>query len=232
MSGFPPRAARTGQRLEGVTLRGLDADAPLQPRGEAVQIALCVVTLKRAWQLKLSMPNNVLVTYGSRRQVTWYIVDANENNAAESHAIEDLVHNGLRLAAKSGHVRLYRAPMRYWHASVGKNTAMMLPLRTSGPRTVCVTVDNDNLLSPKFLQHLLQVAPTLVPGQMPAQTTPTGEVAWTWTMGVPEYVLARWRNPDVPSTTGRSARVPHVATTTPPPPSPALLSAGLSALLP
>ena len=81
-------------------------------------VAFCVTTYKRSWQLKLSLPWNLLTLYPYRHRAHLFIADLNEEGDSE---LEDFFAANCGLAQKIGLLTIFRGTIPGWDASRCKN---------------------------------------------------------------------------------------------------------------
>jgi len=124
-------------------------------------LALCVSTMRRTWQVKLALAQNVLASWPLRNYCTWYLADLNDHSTSQAD------HDELWLWLQEfcavpmmlGHIRYFRVrgTNEFWHASVGKNTSHGLPAICGAPMgtTSVVNVDCDNIVSREWIRQAL-----------------------------------------------------------------------------
>ena len=105
-----------------------------------VKIAFCTTALRRP-TVAMALTINLALTWKRRQNITWFVVDFNENTDELTHPVIE----ALEPAIRCGHLKLYRSSaLPNWHACIAKNTAHMLP---DASYHVLCNVDGDNLLT-------------------------------------------------------------------------------------
>ncbi len=118
------------------------------------RVAMCVHCKNRLWQLKLTLPINLLHLWPCRAWTTFVLVDFGSTDGSV-----EWVLGHCRPAIDCGFLRVFRArPMQPYHTARTKNTAHITAVRDIGldPHDVLVNCDADNLLGAGFAQHVAQ----------------------------------------------------------------------------
>ncbi|CAK0896301.1 unnamed protein product [Prorocentrum cordatum] len=108
-------------------------------------VGLCITSMNRLWQLRRALPLNLLQCWPHRQWVRIHVVDF-----GSSDGTMDFLLNRCRVAMDCDLLRVYRADLEFWHASVAKNTAHAV-----ADEDILVNCDGDNLLGPGFPQDVV-----------------------------------------------------------------------------
>ena len=99
------------------------------------QVALCVGTYKRTWQLVNVLAGNVLATWPHRAQFTWFVVDFNDD-PWESQAIMHCIRANCAAAWKANHIKLFTCPVGGGTPASARTQRTCCPSRQASlPRT-------------------------------------------------------------------------------------------------
>ena len=80
-----------------------------------VKIAFCTTALRRP-TVAMALTINLALTWKRRQNITWFVVDFNEDKELTNSVIE-----ALEPAIRCGHLNLYRSSgLQYWHACIAK----------------------------------------------------------------------------------------------------------------
>ncbi len=135
-----------------VGLDRLSILGPISPPDPTVRIAFCSTVLRRP-QVETALLINMALTWAYREQISWFVVDF---NAPEERLVSRLGEKLLE-AVDSGHLNFFVSDgMPYWHASVAKNSAHLLP--PCETFDVLVNVDGDNILTVGFVEAAVTLA--------------------------------------------------------------------------
>ena len=141
-----------------VGLERLPVDPMPKIPDRSVQIAFCTTALRRPTVLT-ALKINVALTWRHRANITWYVVDFNTDTA-----VQDTICHVLEEAVAAGHLRVFASSeLPFWHASVAKNTAHMLPDESYD--ALC-NVDGDNVLTTSFCEVALIMAGRIKGGEV------------------------------------------------------------------
>ena len=106
-----------------------------------VSVALCMTTKNRLWQLRHSLPLNLMHAWPHRRWAKIHLVDFGSTDGT----LEWIMMH-CRSAIDADLLQVYSVDdMPDWHASVAKNTSHMV-----ASEDILVNVDGDNLIGPGF----------------------------------------------------------------------------------
>ena len=86
-------------------------------------LVFCVTSYKRSWQLKLSLPWNLLTLYPVRKNVRLFIADLNPEEDTE---LEDFFRDYCSLAHEWNYLHVFRGSILGWDASRCKNALCCL----------------------------------------------------------------------------------------------------------
>jgi hypothetical protein len=161
-------------------------------------VVFCVTSLGRTWQLKLTLPQNIVITLPFRKRIRWCIVDLNPEADVD---IGKFVCEHFQVA--EDHIAVYKAPATEWHASKAKNTSHKLAHQfvhktlgeSAAKDCVCVNVDGDNILTPEFCRDILRRAERMVMRPAPG----SDDMFWPLLSGL------RYSRSGCPGITGRVA---------------------------
>ena len=162
----------------------VDFDAKAETPAACPRIMLCIPSFKRSWQIKQTLPINLVLAWPLRHIVTFVLADLN-------HPLDEEIRHLMTkcdVALRCGFLRHYRRHVpeedgfNYWHASVGKNTAHACAA-TLANRSILVELDNDNFVSKTFFGDIIDRGDALVEGRIAGM---------------------RWRHPAAPPCTGRT----------------------------
>ena len=110
-------------------------------------VALCLTTKNRLWQLQRALPLTLLHAWPHRAWVCVHLVIC---DCAEG-AMEWVIEN-CQPAMEAGLLQVYNTDgnMKYWHASIAKNTSHMV-----AHADILVNVDGDNIIGSDFLVNVI-----------------------------------------------------------------------------
>ena len=216
-------AASTRKWLQGPELnfagdilcmnQGLEANTLVYPHNqkERTEVVFCITTYKRSHQLLKALPLNLALSWPYRNRAAWVVVDFNEA-PEETAFIVDTLRRLCPASVAHGHLRYFEAKddgRRWtgWHASVAKNTAHVAGLSVWGLDVVLCNIDGDNIVTPSFIEDLLEKAPKMTTKRsIDASAGSSGGVSPADFMPVlPDIVGVSYVNPKANSTTGRIA---------------------------
>ncbi len=105
-------------------------------------LGLCVTTKNRLWQLKTALPLNILGVWPHRAFCRIHLAVCDDTEETMSW-----VTSTCSIAMAAGVLQVYAVPhMRYWHASIGKNTS-----HRPATEVILCNLDGDNIISPEFV---------------------------------------------------------------------------------
>jgi len=187
-----------------------------------VRVAMCISCLNREWQLRLTLPQNLALSWGFL-QVKWVVVifdTAPEGGASPSARFTRWATEYLTASLASRQLVIYRAHQAHWHASICKNTAHMAARQAWGTDDfLAVNMDADNVVTHECVVHTVSRANIMDVGG-PAHLVPRAMVANSSSSSRPQEVhplpagqarrlpgqcLVRYYQDKVNSTAGRIA---------------------------
>jgi len=116
------------------------------PQPLPYSVGLCTATMNRLWQLRRALPLTLMHCWPHRKSCCVHVVDLGSKDSSLKFLVER-----CRFAMECGLLRVYRAEEKFWHASVGKNTAHAV-----ADQHILVNVDSDNLVGSSFLQDVCE----------------------------------------------------------------------------
>ena len=170
-------------------------DAPLaQTPPDCPRIMLCIPTFKRTWQIRQTLPINIVLAWKFRHLVHFIVADLNHPVDRDIERLMCRCEAGTSI----GLVRHFRRSVpetdgfTHWHASKGKNTAhaMGASCCENDRNPILVNLDNDNFVSDKFFWDIISRMDKLVSRQISGM---------------------RWKHPGAPPCTGRAAAIGGVS---------------------
>jgi len=168
---------------------------PPEPWPDDTFVVFATTTYKRNFQITKMLPLNLRVTWPYRRNVVWAIADFNEDVEGPD-TVATLLKTTLRDAVNHGHVCYAHAtlPDGVFHCPLAKNTAHAMVQHIAREnlfpldKIFVVNIDNDNIITPRFLQSVAEVA---------VQQCSCGNAP-----GRSGEILCQWKNSE-PGLTGR-----------------------------
>ena len=139
------------------------------------QICMCTASFCRSDQLLKSLPINLATLQAYVGLVTWVLV-VFEDDKGHHASVCNWVREFGREAIASG-LLVFKTGlgMKYWHASIGKNTAHRVAMEIdwakkrpgcAAPKHLAlVNLDNDNLPGPTFVEMVASQGSTTVAGR-------------------------------------------------------------------
>ncbi len=150
--------------VERATAAILKCDFPLpEPQLRPTFLCCATATFKRGWQLKASLPVNILnmIPWMLSGEVVFVVsVLRDPNEPQEADELMTWLQNALGVWMRIKSLVVGTAPMESWHASIAKNTTLRMALALTESRQMplhsCLTVnvDADNVLGEWFAQDL------------------------------------------------------------------------------
>ncbi len=175
------RGLRTNASLSGFTD---DLGAGFAAAAEQNKVAFAITTLQRTWQVKLTLGMNLVQTLPFKKFlfVAVVIFDGDED-------LYNWIGERFAYAVDCKHLRVFRSaePLKYFHASVCKNTAHVAAATCvdNPQRLTVVNLDADNIVTEQFVRDLIiRASQTTQPPSTPV-TLPTStkkRLDWTGTV--------------------------------------------------
>lgn len=109
-------------------------------------VGICTATMNRLWQLRRALPLTLMHCWPYRKSCCVHVVDLGSKDSSLRFLLER-----CRFAMECGLLRVYKAEEKFWHASVGKNTAHAV-----ADQHILVNVDSDNLIGASFLEDVCE----------------------------------------------------------------------------
>ena len=138
----------------------------------APHLCFCITSLGRGYQLKAALAINLLLCLPFSDCVSFYLVlfTGTEAQAAEHQEFRQWFADHYGPLMDTPYLTVAECEMRYWNASVAKNTAHRLAIDTRGEESdLLINLDADNVLSAVWLRE--------VPRRV-AKSREAGRVVW------------------------------------------------------
>ena len=102
---------------------------------EKITLSFCITCKNRMWQIKQTLPKNLKDNLSMREQIDFVLVDFGSTDGLQEWIIENFEQD-----IKEEYLKYYYTEeLRYWHASIAKNTAHVL-----SESDIVINLDCDN----------------------------------------------------------------------------------------